>query len=300
MKLPTGSTDHLNNTFPIISVIIPCFNHGEYILEAINSVEQYPDKSVYEIIIINDGSTDEYTNNLLQKLNLEGYNVIFQENKGLGAARNVGISRAKGRYILPLDSDNKILPEYISLSIAILDEKPEISVVYGDVRFFGEQDLIRKVGLFDKNKLLNGNYIDACTVFRKSAWECCFGYKENMPYQGWEDWEFWLSLVEKNCQFYYISEVMFYYRVTKNSMISFINNNSLKMKILYTYIFYNHINLYSEYPDPITAYNTNKNIINELKEEYLNNINNLKNSKSYKIGNLIIKPFSKLKKWLFL
>jgi glycosyltransferase involved in cell wall biosynthesis len=92
--------------YPVISIIIPCYNQGQYILDAISSVEQYPDNSVYEIIIINDGSTDEISITVLKSLEEKGYHVLNQNNQGLSMARNNGIAIAKGKYILPLDADS--------------------------------------------------------------------------------------------------------------------------------------------------------------------------------------------------
>ncbi len=96
---------------PPVSIIIPCFNHGKFLLEAIKSVEKC-DKRLYELIIINDGSTDSFTANLIKSLLSQGYHVIEHENSGLSAARNTGIKAAHGRYILPLDADNRISPAW--------------------------------------------------------------------------------------------------------------------------------------------------------------------------------------------
>lgn len=201
-----------------ISIIIPCYNHGRYIDEAITSVKGYIYDN-YEIIIINDGSTDEFTNLKLKQLKSEGYNVIFQENMGLGATRNNAIKLAKGEYILPLDADNKIKPEYIEKAIKILDEKGEYSVVYSDRQTFGMDEEIIKVGDYNIQSLLAGNYIDACAIFRKDVWEKTGGYDEHMPIQGLEDWDFWLTAAEQGFNFFYIPEALFYYRVSEKSMI---------------------------------------------------------------------------------
>jgi len=283
-----------------VSIVIPCYNHGEFILEAIESIEQCEEKTLYEIIIINDGSTDEFTNITLQNLKNKGYNVIFQENQGLGKTRNNGIKLAKGEYILPLDADNKINPIYITKSIEILDKNQEISVVYGNAEYFGEKNGLWNVGEFNKEKLLNTNFIDACTVFRKKDWEICGGYAEDMPFMGLEDWNFWLSLLKIDKKFYYLQEVCFYYRVSNNSMITLLQNEPFKGKYLKSYIFYKHIYLYADYTDPISAHTKIKNLenyIEKLKNDYENKIYNLKNSKSYKLCNFLLKPFRFLKKY---
>ena len=211
---------------PTLSIIIPCYNHGEYLREAISSVEQCNDKNLYEIIILNDGSTDKHTIEVLQQLSEEGYDVIHQANQGLGAARNKAIKKASGRYILPLDSDNKIHSEYIYESIKILDEQPEIAMVYGDSEYFGGKTGRRQTGEFNLQKIMIGNYIDACAVYRRSVWEALGGYDEKMPVMGMEDWDFWLNMALKGYEFYYIDKVLFDYRVLKSSMINSINSDN--------------------------------------------------------------------------
>lgn len=210
---------------PQVSIIMPCYNHGAYINEAIQSVEQCADAALYELIIINDGSTDAATIDVLNQLSAKGYNVVNQKNQGLGAARNNGIKLAKGEYILPLDSDNRIYPKYIYESIKILDAQPEIAVVYGDSLFFGEENRRDIVGEFNLQRIMLGNYIDACAVFRKSVWEEVGGYDEKMPVMGKEDWNLWLSIAFKGYHFYYINDIVFDYRVMSNSMLRSIDNS---------------------------------------------------------------------------
>lgn len=226
---------------PVISVVIPCYNHGKYIDEAIQSVKEYKGKD-YEIIIIDDGSTDDLTNKRLKELKDEGYNVTFQENQGVSKARNNAVRFAKGKYILPLDADNKIKPDFIMKAIKILDANSSISIIYSDRQLFGNSKGIDKSGRFELPFLIKQNYIDACAVYRKKVWEEVGGYDENLPLKFWEDWEFWLSAAEKGFRFFYISEALFYYRVHENSLTGRFpkssNVNSLK-----EYIYKKHISL---------------------------------------------------------
>lgn len=210
---------------PKISIIIPCYNHGQFINEAIASVEGCVEKDLFEILIVNDGSTDAYTIEQLTKLSTEGYNVIDQKNLGLGAARNNAIKQAKGEYILPLDSDNKIRPEYIYESIEVLDGKKHIGVVYGDAICFEKSSNRIVAGEFNLQKLMIENYIDACAVYRKSIWERVGGYDEHMPAMGMEDWDFWLNVALHGYQFHYIPEILFEYRVAENSMITSLHSD---------------------------------------------------------------------------
>ena len=212
---------------PKVSIIIPCYNHGHYIKEAIESVELCKDTQLYEIIIINDGSTDQFTIEILKQLANEGYHIINQTNKGLGATRNNGIKEAKGEYILPLDSDNKIRPAYIYEGVKVLDEHPDITVVYGDAEYFGEKTGIHVVGEFNLQKMMVENHIDACALYRKSVWKEVGGYDERMV-MGLEDWDLWLNMAFKNYKFHYIDQVLFDYRIVGNSMLRSIDADKKK------------------------------------------------------------------------
>ena len=228
---------------PIISIIIPCYNHGHFIQDAIDSVLELK-RDDYELIIVNDGSTDEYTIKKLKELELEGYNVISHQNKGLGATRNVGIAKASGKYILPLDADNKITPAYLEKAIPIL-ESGEFDIVYGKPILFGQVSAGRTFTTkpFDLEELLVGNYIDACAIYRKDVWEKNGGYDTKMPIQGNEDWEFWLNAVSNSFKFYFINEPLCYYRIVENSMmISSLQLDSYAKN--YQYLFKKHPNLY--------------------------------------------------------
>lgn len=224
---------------PKISIIIPCFNHGQYLLEALQSVERCNNKDLFEIIIINDGSTDGHTIQVLKDVESnKDYRVIHQPNQGLGAARNNAIRQARGEYILPLDSDNRLRPAYITKSITILDNNPSVAIVYGNAWRFGDEELLWNIGPFDQQLLMVGNYIDACAVFRKKMWEDLGGYDDKMPVMGVEDWDFWLRASFKGYMFHYIPEVLFDYRVMDNSMIRSLDKE--KSKLVCEYIFKKH------------------------------------------------------------
>lgn len=201
-----------------ISIVTPCYNDGHYLTEAVGSVERC-DGSLSELIIVNDGSTDPHTLTALRDLERRGYKVIHQENKGLGAARNAGVSEATGDYILPLDSDNRIRPEYLTLSLEILESEPAVGVVYGQAELFGDKAGVWAIPEFDEAALWNANFIDACAVYRKKVWEDVGGYDTVMPVPGWEDWEFWLSAAERGWGFRRLNQVVFDYRVRGDSMI---------------------------------------------------------------------------------
>src|ERR1035437_6556084 len=103
-----------------VSVVMPCFNHGEFLAEAVASVTGIGRDDV-ELIVVDDGSRDERTRREVDKLVAQGIKVIRQENKGLAAARNAGILASQGEYIFPLDADDRMRTGWINQGIRILD-----------------------------------------------------------------------------------------------------------------------------------------------------------------------------------
>ena len=203
-----------------LSVIIPCYNHGLYIQDAVDSVSECRDVD-YEIIIIDDGSKETGTIEKLHQLKSQGLQVITQPNLGPASARNAGINNAKGKYILTLDADNKIHPNYIKKAIKEL-ESGNYDIVYGKPIFFGEDINERKfkVGAFTGNDLFINNSIDTCAIFKKEVWTVLGGYDAKIPYHGNEDWEFWLHAFTKGLKFKFLNEDLYYYRILSKSLIS--------------------------------------------------------------------------------
>jgi len=224
----------MNIKNPIVSIIIPCYNQGKYLQEALTSLQSI-DNTIVEIIIVNDGSTDAFTNDYLSTLDTKKYTIITQENKGLGAARNTGILRSKGRYILPLDADNAIHIQYINKGIEILDADANVAVVYGNAELFGDKVGVLAPGKFNLQQLMWINYIDACAVIRKSVL-IEVGLYDTMPVMGYEDWDLWLRIAFKGYKFYYINEVMFRYRVNSNSMMRDLKKDNMRRNKIEEYL----------------------------------------------------------------
>jgi glycosyltransferase involved in cell wall biosynthesis len=206
------------DTEPIdVSVITPCYDQGILLLEAVASVERHAPPRC-ELIIVNDGSQQPITLEILALLKRCGYLVIDQENAGLSASRNRAIDLARGRYVLPLDDDNRIREGFLAEAIRVLDDSPEVGIVYGDRYDFGLVTAIQHIREFDLDTLLDGNYIDACAVFRKQVWIDCQGFDPSMcPL---DDWEFWIHAAGRGWRFHHIPRVAFDYRVRPGSLIA--------------------------------------------------------------------------------
>lgn len=207
------------NKSPKISVVIPCFNHGDFLPEAVASVTA-ANRDDVEIIVVDDGSTDERTSKELDALAAQGIEVIHRENGGPAAARNAAIAVAHGEYIFPLDADDHLRPDCLDREVEILDANPKVGVVYSDGEYFGIRSGRWNIGPFDPNRLLKWNYIAACALFRRYIWEQNGGYEEAKIVQGLEDWDFWIGALEHRWQFAYVPEILFEYRVAENSTVT--------------------------------------------------------------------------------
>ena len=122
-----------------LSVIIPCYNHGAFLEETIQSVVQSDPERICEIIVINDGSSDSKTLDVLTKLKNEKLTVIDQENLGLAGARNKGIEISSCDYLLILDSDNKIRRDFILKFTDLQSSGVSFDMLHGNAEYFGER-----------------------------------------------------------------------------------------------------------------------------------------------------------------
>jgi glycosyltransferase involved in cell wall biosynthesis len=174
----------------------------------------------YELIIVDDGSREAGTVATLGRLRQAGYRVIEQEHSGLAAARNRGVSEARAPVFLPLDADNRVRAGFVEAGLQLLGRERVVVAVYGDRVEFGRRSGRVQVGVPDLNRLLCGNYIDACALIRVEAWRACGGYDARMPVQGAEDWDLWLSMLERDFVLARLDVAAFDYRVRPDSMLA--------------------------------------------------------------------------------
>jgi len=239
-----------NDSQELVSVVVPCYNHGKFIDDAVNSILTQTYENI-EIIIVNDGSTDEETNTYLETYSKPKTRVITTTNQGLPSARNNGIKEAKGKYILPLDADDKIHPEYIEKALKIIKEDENIGIVYGKTEFFGDKSGVWELPAYSLEEMLLRNLIITCSMFKKSDWEKVGGYSKDMVY-GFEDHDFWLSLLELGREVRFIPEVMFYYRkvnteTTRPHSIAQITSSSEKVLYSFNMLVKHHPELYKQH-----------------------------------------------------
>jgi len=201
-----------------VSIVIPCYNQGTLLREALASVEQVRNENLLEVIIVDDGSSEVETKTILSQAQEPGYCVVSQPTRGLGAARNAGIRRANGEFILPLDSDNHLRDAYLNQGVGLLKNNLCLGVVYADAEYFGEKTGPLQVQEFNLLSMIRANFIDACAIFRKKLWEEVGGYDEQMPWSGWEDWDFWLRVAYRQGTFVHLAKTGFDQRVRTDSL----------------------------------------------------------------------------------
>ena len=181
----------INNKQPLVSVIIPIYNYGNQFEKTLQSVFESSYKNL-EIIIVNDGSTDEYISLKLKSIDHSNIRIINQTNFGPSSARNNGIKMSKGDFILPLDGDDKILPEYIQSCVTILKNNENISPVYCDTHHIGEIQGVEQRPEWSMERLIKGPFIVNCSMFHRKAFDICDGYDSEL--KGWEDYDLWIRM----------------------------------------------------------------------------------------------------------
>lgn len=228
---------------PKVSVVIPCFNQGVFLKEALDSVFAQ-NHSAYEIIVVDDGSTDAETLSILDEIDNPVIKILRTANGGLAMARNRGIAASTGDIILPLDADDLIAPTYLEKGVSVFAGNPDVGVVYSMADKFGAVNELWQLPEFSPALLLKENMVFCSAMFRRDLWAMSGGYNINMKY-GWEDWDFWLSLCELGIHFVRIPEILFHYRVREDSMtvsMSYIQKLSMLMRLIS-----NHPRLYARY-----------------------------------------------------
>ncbi len=197
---------------------MPCYNQAQFLPEALDSVlaQQYPD---WECIIVNDGSPDNTETVAQAWLTKDArFKYLQQANKGLAGARNTGIRSSSGKYILPLDADDRIGPEYLTKAVAALEMDSQLKLVYCRAVFFGDKQGEWQLPDYSPAELLVRNLIFSCAVFRRSDFDLTGGYDESFR-DGHEDWDFWISILLPDGKVLKLPETLFFYRIRKHSMV---------------------------------------------------------------------------------
>ena len=229
-----------------VSVIMPCYNDGQYIEEALYSLRAQTYLN-WELIVIDDGSDEPETLRVLEQLEEMPYVRLLRTNHVRPAgARNAGIQAARGTYILPLDADDTIEPTYMEKAVKILNENPHVGVVYCKADLFGEQSGPWGLPDYSLRAMLQDNIVFVTSMFRREDWERVGGFNTNM-HAGMEDYDFWLSILELDREVVQIPEVLFHYRIKPKSRTTGFQNSVEQIKDTYHTLYRNHTALYEKH-----------------------------------------------------
>ena len=199
-----------------ISIIIPLFNQAQYVASTISSVLDQS-KKPHEIIVVNDGSTDDSLE-IAKSFENQGVKVISQTNRGLPSARNTGIMNATGDYILPLDADDMLLENAIE-RIAQVAQDTNADIISPSFKCFGiAQDEIILMSNPKIEDFKTGNRVGYCSAVKRDVLLEAGGYSSKM-WCGYEDLALWFDLLSRGKKLITIPEVLWLYRTKPNSMI---------------------------------------------------------------------------------
>jgi GT2 family glycosyltransferase len=227
----TGSVSSYRRSDPDspgrISVVIPLFNQGPYVRNAVASVRR-EDVGDIEIVVVDDGSTDPETVRVFA--GLSRVVKVAQPNRGLAAARNSGICRSTGEYVVPLDADDAVVPGFLAAARDALRRAPELGYVVPYIRYTGLLDLTYvPAGFIPELSLFLHTHGKAFCMFRRSALDAVGGYDER--FTAFEDWELQIALYRAGIESEVLPVIGQNYRRHVESM-SFSKSNAIRHELV--------------------------------------------------------------------
>src|ERR1700733_2916635 len=234
----------------MVSIIVPCFNYGHFITEALKSIagQTYSD---WECVIVNDGSTDD-SRSVIEAFIRDDprFRLVNIQNSGVSVARNTAVAHSRGTWLFPLDADNRMLPDCLAKCMAQVQRDPGLRLVYTEAELFGAESGLWRLPPFDYKTMLKYNMIDNSCLFLRKDFDKVGGYRTNMV-NGLEDWDFFIALLYgcKPGQVVKIDEPLYYYRVNESGRRMTVAGSGKQRKMLDLMV-YNNFPIYQEYfPD---------------------------------------------------
>lgn len=232
-----------------VSIVIPCYNYARYLRECLESVMNQTYRNI-EIIVVDDGSTEHdevlkvWRDTVPVNTFKEGeplYRFWYQKNKGLAGARNTGIKLAKGDYIMCLDADDKLVPGAIEEHVRLMED--DMTIAQCALMEFGERHVVMIPMQTNLERVMQSNTIYCNAMFSKRMWQMVGGYDESKTMRlGYEDWEFWIRLLEAGCHVNSSDFIALRYRAHEGQMTQATSHP--RRKELYKYIYEKHKDLY--------------------------------------------------------
>ncbi|RJG50723.1 glycosyltransferase [Sphingobium terrigena] len=205
-----------------VSIIVPLFNYAHHVVETLDSVLAQSTDDI-SLIVVDDCSTDNSVDTVHgwmqhQRRSRKGMLLVRNRaNAKLSITRNTGIALSRSDYCFMLDADNILYPRCIEKHVEALTARPDADAAYSLLEVFEGQADVIGAGVFTKDGLKHGNFIDAMALFRRSMLLAMDGY-ENIRY-GWEDYDLWLRMVNEDRIALHLPEILARYRQHNSSML---------------------------------------------------------------------------------
>ena len=201
---------------PTTSFVVTCHNLGAYLDETLDSLFAQTVQD-FDVVVVNDGSTDGATCRLLADLDRPRTRVVHAERRGLPGARNMGVRHAVGMYLCMVDADDLLEPTYLERSLQTLESRPDLAFASHWLRAFGDETWDWTPTDCGFPALLHANTINGAALMRRDLFERVGGFDETLV-DGCEDWEFWIRVVDAGFAGVIIPEFLFRYRRRADSM----------------------------------------------------------------------------------
>ncbi len=222
------STGQSDGSTAQVTVAVPLFNYGRFVLEAFESIRAQT-LSALDLVVVDDCSTDDSLT--VARSWLESHSNRFgraellrnARNSGLARTRNLAFRRAATEFVFPLDPDNSLYPSCLEkLHRSLQSSRAAFAYCllerFGDQSALGENCLMH-VRPWNPAELSGGNWIDAMVLWRKANWQQLGGYSESMPRPGWEDYDLWFKLARAKGYGLQVMQILARYRVHPASML---------------------------------------------------------------------------------
>lgn len=229
-----------------VNIIIPLFNQEQYVRQCVNSALAQTYEN-FDVTVVDDGSTDHsmlVVRDLVDNWNssdrlklctpedgghwdFDGkLKIIQQGNAGVSEARNNGIRSTDGEFVLPLDADDWLDPDYLKKTVPKMSDS-KVGIVSTDMQYEGLLHNRIPAKEMSLEAEMRGNEIPVCSLIRRSAFEQTKGYETifieiggNQRAPGFEDWNLWIDILKREWKMAVVSEPLFHYRIKPISMVT--------------------------------------------------------------------------------
>lgn len=197
-----------------VAVVVPCFNDGETLAATLDSLDG---EEPHELVVVDDGSDDPATLDVLARRSADGVKVVHRENGGLSAARMTGVEATTAPYVFPLDADDALVPGGLAALADALDANPDAALAWGDIEVWGEIEASLAVARsLDPWLLTYLNDVPVASLVRRSALDAAGGWSMG---SGYEDWDLWLALAERGYTGVHVDRATLRYRRRSGRML---------------------------------------------------------------------------------